>query len=89
MERKIGETFEFEGKKLIVNEIRSGCKDCFFEGKCRVELTEIVGICGARDRTDKKDVVFVEVQEQSQEQAEQPHEEDEQPQDEQPQKLNL
>lgn len=74
MERKIGETFEFEGKKLIVNEIKSGCKGCFFDGKCRVELTEIVGVCGATERTDKKDVIFVEVQEQQPQKAEQPQE---------------
>lgn len=77
MERKIGETFEYEGKKIEVKASIHGCDGCFLQEKCCVELTEIVGICGATERTDKKDVVFVEVQEQ-------PHEEDEQPQ-----KLNL
>lgn len=77
MERKIGDSFEFEGKKIEVKEASHGCHGCFLQEKCCVELTEIVGICGATERTDKKDVVFVEMQEQ-------PHEEDEQPQ-----KLNL
>lgn len=66
MERKIGDTFEFEGKKIEVKETSHGCHGCFLQEKCCVELTEIVGICGATERTDKKDVVFVEVQEQPQ-----------------------
>ena len=66
MERKIGDTFEFEGKKIEVKEASHGCHGCFLQEKCYVELTEIVGICGATERTDKKDVVFVEVQEQPQ-----------------------
>ena len=81
MERKIGETFEFEGKKLEVKAASRACDGCFLEEKCCIDSAELLGTCGFRDRTDKKDVIFVEVQEQRQEQAEQ--------QDEQPQKLNL
>ena len=77
MERKIGETFEFEGKTLQVKEIAEHtCEGCFFTKLCNEKIS--IGVTGnCFDRTDKKDVVFVEVQEQ-------PHEEDEQPQ-----KLNL
>ena len=79
MERKIGDTFEFEGKKIEVKAASHGCDGCFLKEKSCIDLADLVGICGARDRTDKKFVVFVEVKgEQPQEQAEQP-----------PQKLNL
>ena len=76
MERKIGETFEFEGKKIEVKAASNGCDGCFFEEKCCIDSADLVGTCGAGDRTDKKHVVFVEVQEQQQGQVE-------------PQKLNL
>ena len=83
MERKIGDTFEFEGKKIEVKAASSNeCDGCILDGKCTRNNIAIVGTCGHRDRTDGTDVIFVEVQEQ-------PHEEDEQPQDEQPQKINL
>ena len=70
MERKIGETFEFEGKKIEVRAASRACDGCFLEEKCCIDSAELLGTCGAGDRTDKKDVIFVEVQEQ-------PHEEDE------------
>lgn len=79
MERKIRETFEYEGKRLIVKESKSGCDYCFFNGqrncKCRKEIS---GYCGISNRSDHKSVIFVEVK------NEQPQE-----QTEQPQKLNL
>ena len=71
MERKIGETFEYEGKKLKTVKASNGCDGCFLKGKYCIDSVELVGICGAGDRIDKKNVVFVEVQEQPQ-QAEQP-----------------
>lgn len=77
MERKIGDTFEFEGKKLEVKAASRACDGCFLEEKCCIDSAVLLGACGFGDRTDKKDVVFVEVQEQPQ-QAEQPK--DEQPQ---------
>ena len=78
MERKIGETFEFEGKKLRVEESKNGCCDgCFFDGQtpsfCN-KLT-LAGHCEFEYRTDKKEVIFVEATEQNQ--------------TEQPQELNL
>ena len=78
MERKIGETFEFEGKRLEVKPASRACDGCFLEEKCCIDSAELLGTCGFGDRTDKKDVIFVEIQEQPQEQAEQPK--DEQPQ---------
>ena len=74
MERKIGETFEFEGKKIEVRAASRACDGCFLEEKCCIDLAVLLGTCGAGDRTDKKDVIFVEIQEQPHVQAEQPKE---------------
>ena len=74
MERKIGETFEFEGKKIEVRAASRACDGCFLEEKCCIDLAVLLGTCGAGDRTDKKDVIFVEVQKQPHVQAEQPKE---------------
>lgn len=82
MERKIGETFEYEGKKLQVKEsASSGCDRCFFDEQCLPLRKEVAGECEFEYRTDKKEVIFVEATEQPQEQAEQ--------QTEQPQNINL
>lgn len=76
MERKIGDTFDFEGKTLQVKESERVCCDgCFFDGKCYSSRQEVAGHCEAVNRGDNKEVIFVEVREQQQ--------------DEQPQKLNL
>ena len=72
MERKIGETFEYEGKKLEVKAASRACDGCFLEEKCCIDSAELLGTCGFGDRTDKKDVIFVEIQEQPHVQAEQP-----------------
>lgn len=70
MERKIGETFDFEGKTLQVKESAySGCDGCFFEGKCLSYSKKLAGLCEFENRTDKKEVIFVEVQEQQDEQS--------------------
>lgn len=82
MERKIGETFDFEGKTLQVKESERVCCDgCFFDGKCYSLRQEVAGHCEAVNRGDNKEVIFVEITE---EQTEQPQE-----QAEQPQELNL
>ena len=87
MERKIDETFEFEGKKLQVKESEDGsCNFCFFNEECKNRNLHVSGACDGAWRDDEKNVIFVEVQEQPQE--EQPQEEP-QEQAEQPQKLNL
>ena len=74
MERKIGETFEYEGKKLqVVKDEEGSCDKCFFfkEDNCR-SRNPTGGICNGYKRTDKEPVIFVEVKdEQPQEQAEQ------------------
>ena len=68
MERKIGDTFEFEGKKLQVKESASnGCDGCFFNNQRNPCDRDVTGFCGFNFRTDKKKVIFVEVQEQPQE----------------------
>ena len=74
MERKIGETFEYEGKKIEVRAASRACDGCFLEEKCCIDSAELLGTCGFGDRTDKKDVIFVEIQEQPHVQAEQPKE---------------
>ena len=75
MERKIGDTFEFEGKKLQVKESASnGCDGCFFYMKCSSITMGLSGECEVDARDDGKDVIFVEVQEQPHVQAEQPKE---------------
>lgn len=84
MERKIGETFVYEGKKLQVKEIeRVSCYGCFFDEQCvpLCKCKEVAGECEFENRADNKEVIFVEATEQPQEQAEQ--------QTEQPHELNL
>lgn len=82
MERKIGETFVYEGKKLQVKESeRISCYGCFFDEQCLPLRKEVAGECEFEYRTDNKEVIFVEATEQPQEQAEQ--------QTEQPQNINL
>lgn len=83
MERKIGETFEFEGKKIEVKAASNGCDGCFLKEKCCIDSADLLGTCGAGGRTDGKNVIFVEVQEQPQKQTEQQQGQIE------PQKLNL
>ena len=75
MERKIGETFEYEGKKLQVVETANNlCFDCYFFDGVNCQRTEREGgECSDSKRADYKPVIFVEVKdEQPQEQAEQP-----------------
>lgn len=68
MERKIDETFEFEGKTLQVKEsVCVSCDGCFFNGHCEHSSNPIIGLCEKDRREDEKNVVFVEVEEQPQE----------------------
>ena len=65
MERKIGDTFEHEGKQLKVVENKCGlCDGCFFMQTCNVSLDEKLGFCEPDSRSDNKKVIFVEVQPQ-------------------------
>ena len=75
MERKIGETFEYEGEKLKVVNAGTACDGCYFKGKsCDNRNYDITGICGWV-RKDHQPVRFIKVTEEQQA--------------EQPQKLNL
>ena len=75
MERKIGETFEYEGEKLKVIKAGTACDGCYFKGKsCDNRNYDITGICGWT-RKDNQSVRFIKVTEEQQA--------------EQPQKLNL
>lgn len=59
MERKIGETFEFEGKLYAVVEPKSNlCPSCAFKGRC-ADVYKVVGACVFR--SDKKLVIFKEI----------------------------
>lgn len=67
MERKIGETFEFKGKKLQVKKSESvSCYGCFFAGQCGPLRKEVAGECQFEFRTDKNEVIFVEITEEQQ-----------------------
>ena len=85
MERKVGEVFEYEGKRLVAKETNIGsCTDCFFKLiGCTSQAKGNIGACSSMTRTDNKSVIFVQVTEGSEKQQA------EQPQDEQPQQLNL
>ena len=77
MERKIGETFEFEGHKLkVVDKDGYGCDGCFFLNRECSLIMDVRGFCSKEYRTDKKRVIFIEHN-------------DKQPQDEHPWGLNL
>ena len=66
-ERKVGEIFEYEGKKLKVEEkVSSDCYGCFFDEQHILCSNKTLGYCGSEFRTDKKEVIFVEAKEQPQ-----------------------
>lgn len=75
MERKIGETFEYEGEKLKVIKAGTACDGCYFKGKsCDNRNYDITGICGWT-RKDNQPVRFIKITEEQQA--------------ERPQKMNL
>ena len=77
MERKIGETFEYEGEKLKVVNAGTACDGCYFKGKsCDNRNYDITGICGWV-RKDHQPVRFIKVTEEQQE--EQTQQETEEP----------
>ena len=62
MERKIGEIFECDGKKLqVIEDSFDTCNGCYFdkEKNCR-DLLDIRGKCGSFEREDKCYVSFIE-----------------------------
>ena len=60
MERKIGETFTYEGKTYQVVE-GCGCIGCSFMERCYTKLYNTLGVCCGTSRTDKTSIVFKEV----------------------------
>ena len=64
MERRVGEVFEYQDKILRVKEAEGKiCEGCVFLTKCTFEIKGEVGWCGCDTRSDKKNVIFVEVKE--------------------------
>lgn len=67
MERKVGEVFDSKGIKLQVKETVDSCFcfGCYFyESECTCDTEDHinqVGACFGIDRTDDKNVIFVEV----------------------------
>ena len=60
MERKIGETFEYECHKLkVVDKGDSKCDECFFYNKNCTYKKDVIGFCSKEFRTDMKSVMFV------------------------------
>lgn len=66
-EYKIGETFQcgLANLKCVSQEAGTGCNNCFFIRCCTPLgmdcIDKIVGNCAAFERTDKTNVVFIEV----------------------------
>ena len=65
MKRKIGETFEFEGKTYVAR-VGEGCKYCAFENEdcCSAIRSKFIGECAPTLRADDNPVIFVEVDEE-------------------------
>ena len=63
MERKVGEVFNFQSKKLRVEKReKHTCCDCFFDGYCnKLIVNPVAGNCVCRE--DGYNVIFVEVSE--------------------------
>lgn len=71
MERKIGEVFEYDGKKLrVIEEPFDTCDGCYFNGKVCQEasILKIIGNCGCIIlRKDKINIIFKEVKDMDEE----------------------
>ena len=82
MERKIGETFGFEGKWLKVQEGESlgSCEHCYFEKEDCSRFRSFIGVCTHNERNDKKGVIFEDITYKPEEniQAEQPQKQEQQ-----------
>lgn len=61
MERKIGETFEFEGKTYKVVKF-NGCRNCAFRYNDCPNLTPVIGNCMDFVRSDGVKVMFEETE---------------------------
>lgn len=71
MERKIGEVFEYDGKKLrVIEEPFDTCDGCYFNGRVCQEasILKIIGNCGCIIlRKDKINIIFKEVKDMDEE----------------------
>lgn len=71
MERKIGEVFEYDGKKLrVIEEPFDTCDGCYFNGKVcqQASILKIIGNCGCIIlRKDKINIIFKEVKDMDEE----------------------
>ena len=63
-ERKVGEVFEYEGRKLKVVEAEIRCGNCFFHKGCCTRINRTTGECKSSKRSDNESVVFVEVKDE-------------------------
>lgn len=62
MERKIGEVFEFEGRKLKVEKVKHGsCTGCYFLNENCFDSREVTGECVDEFRDDDTDVIFKDI----------------------------
>ena len=68
MKRKIGETFEFEGKTYVTH-AGEGCEGCAFkyEDYSTGKLSNCIGECCPSLRKDHKSVIFVQVDKEGKE----------------------
>lgn len=76
LERKIGETFEYQGHKLKVMESEDGCTGCYLED-CLCRNNRIIGECISYRRNDKKSVIFVDITDEPEEQPQHEEQQDE------------
>lgn len=58
-DRVIGEVFEFNGVKLVVEKCRD-CSECYFDDyDCnRDDILDVAGFCSSMNRNDNETVVF-------------------------------
>ena len=68
MERKIGETFDYDGHKLVVETVDS-CNGCYFNEK-ETCGAEDCGICSSHNRSDGQEVIFKEYKTENKEDME-------------------
>ncbi len=64
MERSIGEVFDYKGIKLKVEETeKKNCENCHFLKEKNCGEISILGECTGRYRKNKKEVIFIELEE--------------------------
>lgn len=61
MDRKVGEVFEVNGRKLKVVKVNVSCDGCYFINRDCLVARIVTGNCLSVWRSDKEDVIFKEV----------------------------